>query len=104
MSQRKPKPIRWLEAAQEDLAQIVEYVSQDSPQAADRLAEGLLAQVELLSHSPYLGSICPHYRKARQLIHGSYLVYFTVHRQEIVVRAVVHGARLFRSHWLRRED
>jgi hypothetical protein len=32
------------------------------------------------------------------------IIYYTVLRREIVVRAIVHGARLFRSSWLRRKD
>jgi plasmid stabilization system protein ParE len=104
MSRGQQKPIRWLVAAVQDLAQIVDTIAQDSPQAAEQFAEKLLARVEILEHFTHLGTICPHYRRARQLIHGSYLIYYTVHRKEIVVRAVVHGARLFRSQWLRRED
>jgi plasmid stabilization system protein ParE len=104
MTQKKRKQIRWLNAALDDVEQIVAYIAQDRPQAAEKSAEGIFSRVEALAHSPYLGSICPYYRRARQLIHGSYLVYYTVHRKEVVVRAVVHGARLFRSHWLRRED
>ena len=100
----RQKKVRWLDAALNDLVEIVEYIGKDNPQAAERLADAIFAKIELLADSPHLGSICPHYRKARQLIHGNYLVYYTVHRQEVVMRAIVHGARLFRSYWLRRED
>ena len=101
---RKPKQIRWHDAALDDVAQVVEYIARDSPKAADRFAQRIFSRVELLEEMPYLGSICPHYRKARQLIQGKYIIYYTVHRREVVIRAVVHGARLFRSYWLRRED
>lgn len=104
MTRKRQKPVRWLQAALEDLAQIVGYIAQDAPQAAEQFSAAVFAKVEVLQDSPHLGFVCPYYRKARQLIHGSYLIYYTVHRQEIVVRAVVHGARLFRSQWLRRED
>jgi plasmid stabilization system protein ParE len=75
MSQREPKRIRWLNAAVEDLETIVEHIAADAPLAAERFAESILAKVEMLADLPRLGSVCPHYRKARQLIHGSYLVY-----------------------------
>ena len=104
MSPRQKKPIRWHHAAVDDLAGIVEYIARNAPQEAEQFAERLLSRVELLSDFPHLGPVCPHYRKARQLIHGKYIVYYTVHRQELVIRALVHGARLFRSYWLRRED
>ena len=67
------------------------YIAADSPVNADRFAKAVFA-------------VCPHFRKARQLIHGNYIIYYSVHRTEIVIRAVVHGARLFRSYWLRREE
>jgi len=37
------------------------------------------------------------------LVFGNYVVYYTVSRREVVVRAVVHGARRFRPSWLRRK-
>ena len=104
MSGRKPKPIRWLNAAVEDATGIVEWIARDNPQAAERFSEQLLERVELLRDFPHLGGVCPYYQKARQLIRGRYIVYYTVHRQEVVIRAIVDGARLFRSYWLRRED
>ena len=104
MSASRRKELRWLLAALEDLTGIVERIAEDAPQAAERFAATVFARVQRLRIFPYLGSICPYYRKARQLIHGHYIIYYTVHRKEVVIRAVVHGARLFRSAWLRREQ
>ena len=104
MIRRKPKPIRWLTAARDDLAEVIDYIARDNPDAAQRLLDRILTKVETLSETPDLGTRSPYHRTARQLIHGNYLVYYTVHRTEIVIRAVVHGARRFRSEWLRRED
>ena len=104
MSLKNPKPIRWHIAARDDFAQIIASIALERPRAAERLAQRILHRVEMLAEFPYFGPVCPYYRKARQLIHGNYIVYYTVHRNEVVVRAVVHGARLFRSRWLRRPD
>jgi len=99
---RPRKALRWLVAAREDLTEIVEHIARQYPQAAGHFAARLLRRVEILADFPHIGSLCPQYRKARQLIHGHYVIYYTVHRQEVVIRAVVRGARLFRSSWLRR--
>jgi len=104
MTAERDPEIRWLKAALQDLSEIVDYVAKDSPQSAARLAEGIFAKVDLLKNAPRLGAVCPHYRKARQLIHGQYIIYYTAHRGRVVIRAVAHGARLFRSYWLERED
>jgi plasmid stabilization system protein ParE len=104
MSVGKPKPVRWLSAALQEVNQIADVIAQDAPQAAERFVEEIFDTAGLLATSPYLGSECPQSRKARQLGHGSYIIYYTVHRQEVVIRAVIHAARSFRSSWIRRED
>lgn len=91
-------------AALDDLTAIVDYIAQDNPKAAERFSERLLGKLGLLAHSPQLGSVCPYHRKTRQLVYGKYIVYYTVHRTDVVIRAVVHGARHFRSYWLRRGE
>jgi toxin ParE1/3/4 len=97
------KHVRWRDAAIDDLVGVVEQIAEYSPHAAERLADAIFARVDQLQTFPHLGSVCPYYPKARQLIHGNYIIYYTVHRKEVVIRAVVHGARLFRAYWLRRE-
>ena len=104
MSAGRPKKIRWMEAAADEFAGILDEIATDSPRAAEELRDQLLAKVELLSRFPKLGAVCSHFPKARQFTLGSYVVYYTLHRDEVVIRAVVHGARLFRSEWLRRQD
>ena len=104
MSPRTRREVRWLEVALQDLCEIVEYIAQEAPEAAERFADAVFAKVDLLEELPYLGGACPHHRRARQLIHGNHIIYYTVHRHEVVVRAVVHGARLFQSHWLERGE
>jgi plasmid stabilization system protein ParE len=98
------KPVRWHEAALQDLTEIVEHIAESRPDAAQKLASDIFAKVRLLEETPRLGPVCPYYRKARQLIFGNYVIYYTVHRNELVVRAVIHSARLFRLAWLKREN
>lgn len=103
MTKRK-KTVRWQGPARSDLIEIVDFVvSQADLETAERFAERLVARVDDLALFPYAGEVCPHYRKARQLPFGNFVIYYTVHRHEVVIRAVMRGARLFRSWWLRRE-
>jgi plasmid stabilization system protein ParE len=74
-------------------------IARDSP---ERFAAKLVAQIDNLAYFPHAGAICPYHRKTRQLIHGNYIVYYTVHRTTVLIRAVVHGAQLFRRFWLHR--
>jgi len=102
MSDDRGRSIHWRKAAAEDLAEIVDYIACDNPVAAIRLLEEILARVESLTRHPKLGGICPYYPKARQITCGNYIIYYTVSSREILIRAVVHGARLFRASRLRR--
>lgn len=102
MSSATPRSIRWHKAALRDLEEIVAYIAQEQPEAAERFAKSVFAKVEMLATAPFLGAVCPHFRTARQLLHGSYVIYYSVDKEEIVVRAVVHGARLFQKYWLTR--
>src|SRR2546428_8964495 len=99
------KSVRWQPPAREDLAEIVAYIAQQSDlRTADRFAGRLIERVDDLAFFPYAGEVCPYFRKARQLPFGHFVIYYTIHRKEVVIRAVVRGARLFRSWWLRRGE
>jgi len=98
---KRVKQIRWLPEAREDVAAIVEFISADSLRSAERLIDQIDRLVSLLEHFPYLGAISPLAKRARMLIEGNYVIYYTVHRTKIVVRAVVHGAMLTKRGRLR---
>ena len=48
---------------------------------------------EALAAMPYMARVSERHRsKERRFLHGSHVIYFTVHETEIVIREVVHGA------------
>jgi plasmid stabilization system protein ParE len=102
MTAGSTRTIRWKKAADDDLAEIVEHIAADSPQAAERFLDDLLSRVDTLAQFPFTGSIYPRFPKARQLVFGSYVIYYTVAPREVVIRVVMRGARRFRLAWLRR--
>ncbi|MFN0018595.1 MAG: type II toxin-antitoxin system RelE/ParE family toxin [Pirellulaceae bacterium] len=94
--------VRWTMAAAGDLEKISAFIGRDNPSAAARLAEEIVKRSEELPQHPYSGGIAPTYPRARFLVSGQYLTYYTVDPREIVIRAVVHGARQFRTSWMKR--
>ena len=94
--------VRWTLAAAGDLEKISAYIGRDNPLAASRLAEEIVKRSEELAQHPYLGGISPMYPHARFFVSGQYLTYYTVESREIVILAVVHGARQFRPSWMKR--
>lgn len=101
---RQLKPVRWHVAARQDVLDIIDRIAADAPQTAARFPDRLDSRVALLATFPYLGEVCPDYRRARFLVEGNFVIYYTVHRYEVVVRAAVRGARRFRASWLRRKE
>ena len=61
-----------------DLNEIVAYIAQDNPLAAERLADELAAEAASLSNYPYRGGVVRRRRNVRRLVHGSYLIVYRV--------------------------
>ena len=97
-----PKNVRWLETALRELDLIVQQIQQDSYAAADRFRRNTFERTALLAYHPLSGGIHPEFSRARFLVEDNFLILYTVHRREVVIRAVVHGARLFRKRWVTR--
>ncbi|SFR08126.1 type II toxin-antitoxin system RelE/ParE family toxin [Desulfoscipio geothermicus] len=68
------------EAAEQDLAEIVDYISNDNPAAALKLAENIEQSILQLEDFPLIGAIPKNRRLTRQgyriLIVDSYLVFY----------------------------
>jgi plasmid stabilization system protein ParE len=94
--------LKWKQAAIDDLAGIIDHIASDSQPAAERFYREIIERIVQLASFPFSGGPCLEYPSARQLVHDAYVVYYTVTRRDVVIRAVVHGARLFRKSWLRR--
>ena len=87
--------VRWTLGSQEDLREIVEYISQDSTTYAAAMGGRIVAAVERLRRHPKLGRVVPEYEDEtlRELIVGNYRVVYRLRGQRIGIIAVVHGSR-----------
>jgi len=64
--------------ARGDLNEIVAYIAQDNPLAAERLGDELVAEADSLSNYPYRGGLVRRRRNVRRLVHGSYLIVYRI--------------------------
>jgi toxin ParE1/3/4 len=77
-----------------DLDDIWLNVALDSPRAADRLVDRIVARCQTLAEHPRLGPACPQIASdARMLVIGDYLALYRVSDGDVEVVRVVHGAR-----------
>ncbi|MBE9073683.1 type II toxin-antitoxin system RelE/ParE family toxin [Microcystis sp. LEGE 08355] len=85
----------WTETAVNHLSSIYNYISQNSPQYAQRLVEKLTRRSEQIANFPFSGRLVPEFEteQIREVIEGSYRIIYYIKPEQIDVIAVLHAAR-----------
>ncbi|MDB9405366.1 type II toxin-antitoxin system RelE/ParE family toxin [Microcystis aeruginosa CS-1036] len=85
----------WTETAVNHLSAIYNYISQNSPQYAQRLVERLTRRSEQIANFPFSGRLVPEFEteQIREVIEGSYRIIYYIKPDQIDVIAVLHAAR-----------
>jgi plasmid stabilization system protein ParE len=85
-------------SAEADIAEIWDYIAQDSPANADAFVQALEGQIASLEKFPERCSRIPENEilgtSYRHLIHGSYRTIFRIVGSRVVILRVIHGGRL----------
>jgi addiction module RelE/StbE family toxin len=91
----KKKKILWTGPALNDLKDIRDYVSQDDPTAAKRLAEKIRNGVLRLADHPLSGRVVPELSGLdyREVIVAPYRIVYAVKRDKVIIFRVWHGRR-----------
>jgi toxin ParE1/3/4 len=78
-----------------ELAEITDYISADSPDAAARFGNALLDHVGLLERFPRMGSLIGARPPVRMLVHGPILVCYKIweSKHRVSVLRFRHGSR-----------
>lgn len=87
--------VLWASTAEQDRADIIDYISQDNPLAAIRMDELFADAAGRLAVHPYLGmaGLIP---GTRELIpHESYRLVYEVQANTVWILALVHTARMW---------
>jgi plasmid stabilization system protein ParE len=91
-------PVVWTEPARDDLAEIGEYIAQDSKVYAKATVQRIRAKAGMLRQFPDMGHVLPDCPGTpyRQLICGAYRIIYRMETKprRAVISAVVHAARL----------
>ena len=93
--------IRLLKIAEEDFTEIVSFIADENPIAAEAIADKIEKNLELLSENPKLGRI-PRDEEIRNLgyryiIVQNYIIFYTIEERTIFVHRILHGARNYKS-------
>lgn len=86
------------ESAEKDLEEIWSYISQDSPEEANRFVLTLEEEVQTLEQFPNRCPLIPENElldgNYRHLLLGKYRAVFRISQKTVYVLRLVHGARL----------
>jgi addiction module RelE/StbE family toxin len=88
--------IAWSPVAVERASEIVDYIAQDKPSAADNLIRTIFSKVEQLRSNPEIGRIVPEIneRQIRELIYGNYRIIYHVEAKQISILTIRHGKQI----------
>ena len=88
--------IEWSEAAKNNLNEILEYISQDSPQYANYLSERIFESLENLKNFPQIGRKVPELNDPNiiELILQNYRIVYLFLGYKIEILTIIHGRRL----------
>lgn len=88
----------WAESAINDLAEIGEFIAQDSPIFAEILTLAILEAGESLGASPHRGRVIPEINEpsSREIFYKSYRIMYDVVGDVVEITAIIHGARDFK--------
>ena len=90
--------IHFTTRSKSDIAEIVEYISQDNPQAAGEWTDSIFNSIKKLYDFPEIGRIVPEYSEdtIREIIQGRYRIVYKINRtqREIYIITVHHSRRL----------
>ena len=87
--------ILFSDQALSDLAEIVDYIAQDNPEAASRFGQSMIQHVRILEAHPYVGTKIPKRPGVRKLLHFPFKIYYRIHADRKVAEILHfwHGAR-----------
>lgn len=87
-------PIIWRERAEEDLADIVQYIGQFSPASAERIWQRIRESVLPLAQFPYLHRASEHVPGMREMfVRPTYVVLYRVTANHVEIVAVKHSRK-----------
>lgn len=87
--------LEWRETARADLLAIVDYISDDNPDAAQRLKDDIEAKAAALPENPKLYRIGRMLGTREMVVHSNYVVVYMEEPRKVTILRVLHAAQLW---------
>ncbi len=87
--------IRWTDSAWRELRHAANYIAQDSPRYASAFVDAVRAAARSLEKFPKRGRVVPEIsdEAVRELFVKSYRLIYEIREADVVILALIHGAR-----------
>jgi len=87
--------IKWTKHALEELDDIANYISIDSPKYAQILVKQIYEMVSHLKQFPKLGRKVPEYGdpELREILYKTYRIIYLVKKEHLEIISIIHGSR-----------
>lgn len=88
--------IVWSLLAVERTSEIVDYIAQDKPLAAEKWIHTVFSKIEQLRSNPEIGRIVPEINenRFRELIYGNYRIIYHIETKQISILTIRHGKQI----------
>lgn len=89
------KTVVWAETALNDLENVIEYISQDSPAYAASFYDSIKGKARSLSTLSKRGRVVPEFfnNDIREIFVHRYRLIYKITNEQIIILAFIHGAR-----------
>ncbi|MBY8980605.1 MAG: type II toxin-antitoxin system RelE/ParE family toxin [Candidatus Lokiarchaeota archaeon] len=87
--------IKWTNHALEELDDIANYISKDSPKYAQILVKQIYEMVSHLKQYPKLGRKVPEYGdpKLREILYKTYRIIYLIKKEHLEIISIIQGSR-----------
>ena len=88
--------IVWSPLAVERASEIVDYIAQDKPLAANKWIHTVFSKVEQLRLNPEIGRIIPEINEHQfwELMYGNYRIIYRIEAKQISILTIRHGKQI----------
>ncbi len=88
--------IIWSPLAIDRVAEIAQYIAQDSPNSAQKWVESIFNAVDRLEQFPKSGRVVPEIMQDdfREIIYGNYRIIYRLYSENVSILSVRHGRQI----------
>ncbi len=88
--------IKWTSNALEELDDIANYISKDSPKYAQILIKQIYEMISHLEQFPKFGRQVPEYNNPnlREILYKNYRIIYLIKQNHLEIISIIHGSRL----------